>query len=66
MSYNFTVTKTEDGLTVACSEGMLSHIPDGTYLVSGHVNADSSNESVGINRRGVTGNVEASAQSWHR
>lgn len=37
MSYNFKVTKDADGIRLEdVSEGMLQHIPDGTFEISGH------------------------------
>jgi len=66
MSYNFTVTKKEGKLTVDCPDAMLVHVPDGVFTISGHTNEDGGNDSVGINRRGLDGDMVSSAQSWHK
>lgn len=37
MSYAFKITKDADGIRLEdVSEGMLEHIPDGTFSISGH------------------------------
>lgn len=69
MSYNFKVV-VKDG---QFEGGSATSCPDGSFTISGHVNNDGSNESVGIQRftsiiSGDTSHSQqvASAQSWHK
>jgi hypothetical protein len=66
MSYSFTVTKAGDNLTIDCPATTLPNVPDGVFMISGHVDPTGSNDSIGIQRRDADGNMAASVQIWHK
>ncbi len=62
MSYSFAITAKAGKLEVPEET---FHVPDGVFVISGHLNDDGSNESISVYRKDDAGNSVASASSWH-
>jgi hypothetical protein len=64
VSYNFNIKVDANG-QVTCPGGA-QYAPEGSFTLSGHVDADGKNETVTVQRHSIAGDVVAQASSYHR